>query len=275
MPWLIQTIVTIGLRYRTLLLTTLLISSIFDFGSFADDEKHDIVRGATFQHPIYLALQEGAEGQTIRGIPDRSTPPAIMYIVRLEPGQELSAQLTSMFDKSRGLEPFLLYLFDAKTTSLVGSSTNWIIQTRGTPEPPKTPTIFRASFRFASPVANDYYIVPVFESAGVVFSLNVKVKKVITIPLQLSCETGSPSKPIYLSPGNPDSLIADITIDDNATANRPDEHKRRFCVAQACKTRPPTSLFLTKRLRAAFEGKNKVKACWDSSNTISEITVVL
>lgn len=277
MPWIIQTIVTMGSRYHTFLLTVLLVGVIFDFASNADDEKHEIIPGSTFQHPIYLTAQEGQKAEMIRGIGDSAKLPAIMYIVRLEPGQEVTVELTSTFDKDRGQQPFLLYLFDAKTTSLVGSGTNWIVQERGSPMPTKVPNLFRASFRFASPfaspVANDYYIVPVFESAGIVFTLKVEVTRVLAVPLHVSCVTGPLSEPIYVSPGDPDSLISDITIGDQTKAKKPDERNRRFCVAQACTISPPTSLFLTNSLRDAIGGKKKVKACWDSSNTISEISV--
>src|SRR5579863_9084164 len=113
-------------RYRTSVLAIALLGLPFHLGWFAQDEKHEIVPGADFQHPIYLALEEGKEGNPIQGIGDNSKRPAIVYIVRLEAGQQLCAKLTSTFERSRGLEPFVLYLFDGKTTSLVGSGTSWI-----------------------------------------------------------------------------------------------------------------------------------------------------
>jgi len=142
------------------------------------------------------------------------------------------------------------------------------------PAPTEKPTVFSASFNFAAPVTDDYYVVPIFQSAGLVFTLGAKVTRVADLPRHLSCVSGPLTKPIYVSPGVSNSVISDITVGDRAKAEKPDEHNRRFCVAQVCKIRPPTSLFLTIKLQEAFEAKKEVKACWDSSNTITEVGVM-
>jgi len=274
---------TMRSRYSTAVLAILFLCLLFHLGTFAQDEKHEIVPGADFQHPIYLALDEGKKENLVQGIGDNSKRPAIVYIVRLEAGQKLSAKLTSTFDKSRGQEPFVLYLFDGKTTSLVGSGTTWIVRQPGMseskekskkePEPTEKPTLFSASFDFASPVTDDYYVVPIFQSAGLVYTLAANVTRVADLPQPLSCVSGRLTKPTYVSPGVANSVISDITVGDRAKADKPDEHNRRFCVAQVCKIRPPTSLVLTIRLQEAYEAKKEVKVCWDSLNTITELSV--
>jgi hypothetical protein len=261
------------LRYRTPIFTILILGLALGLGLFAQDEKREIVPGADFQHPIYLPLEEG-KPLAVKGIGDNSKRPAIIYIVRLNAGQQLTAKLTSSFDKSRGLEPFLLYLFDAKTTSLVGSGTTWILQRPASPDPQKNPKNFVASFNFASPDRDDYYVVPIFQDAGILFTLEMTAKTVSDFPGPPNCVSGPLTKPIYVSPGVANSLIADITVGGKTKADKLDAQNRRFCIVQACSVRPPSSVVLTIRLRDAFDSKRKVKACWGSSETITEVVAL-
>ena len=261
-------------RYLISVLTLSLLGLLLHLESFAQNEKHEIVPGSDFQHPIYLPLEEGKQQSRIQGIGDNSKRPAIVYVVRLEAGQQLSAKLASTSELSRGQQPFALYLFDSKTTSLVGSGTTWILRQPGNPESKAKTSLFGASFEFAAPVTDDYYIVPTFQSAGLLFTLVAKVTRVANLPRNLSCVTGQLTKPTFVAPGASNSVISDVTVGDRAKADHPDDHNRHFCIVQACEIRPPTSLVLTVKLQNAFEAKTNVKVCWDPSNTVTEVSVM-
>jgi hypothetical protein len=236
----------------------------------AAQEKPAPPRGAEIRHPIYWALEKDP---SVEAIGDNSSRPAIVYIVRLEAGEQLVATMTTTFDANWGPEPFTLNLFDDKTTSLMGSGTTWLVRVPAKPftaESAKSPSAFIASFTFASPVSADYYIVPAFKSAGVFFTLKSKTDTVIHTPSPTTCVVGPVSTLSYTSSGE-DSLISDITVGEAAKAGKPYGKNRRFCLKQACAIRPPTSLVLTYKLQEALRAKKEVKACWDSSSTIVNV----
>lgn len=268
--------------HHSVILIALLLGLTIHLSSSAQEAKRGAVRGSDIPHPLYWPLEKKA---AVEAIGDSSSRPAIVYIVRLEAGQQLTATLTSRYDKSWLPEPFVLYFFDSKTTSLIGSGTTFLVRQPAQPytekdpssgsakgkQPPKEPSAFVAKFAFVSPVSADYYVVPTFENAGIFFKLAGDTKVVMEVIPPASCASGPVSKPVYISPGTDDSLISDITIGDPDKTAKPDNQNRRFCLKGACAVRPPTSLVLTYKLQEASDSKKSVKVCWDSSKTITEV----
>lgn len=260
----------VGLRAkrRVITLGLLLVGLTTDVKLFAQQEKRPSVRGSDVTHPLYWPL---GKKSSVEGIGDKSSRPAIVYIIRLKAGQQLVANMTAKYDKSLLPEPFVLYLFDGKTTSLMGSGTNWLIRANAQQSAIKNPTSFTASLKFESPVSADYFVVPVFQGAGFSFRLDGKASMVESGIEHLSCASGSITKVAYISNGA-DSLISDVTIGDPAKVKTSDQHNRRFCLKQACTVRPPTSLVLTYELQDASDAKRSVKVCWSSDDKeISEV----
>ena len=267
MPWLVSRVAMKPL-YGLTVFAFLLLGLAFDVCSFAQQEKRTVLRGSDIPHPFYWPLEKKPSVEDIGGGSSRS---AIVYIVRLKAGQQLKATMTTKYDKGLLPEPFSLYLFDSKTSSLMGSGTTWLTRVPASPTPVKSPSFFSASLIFASPVSADYYIVPAFQGAGVIFKLEHETTTVIPAPPLTNCVIGPVAKLSYVS-SEDDSLISDITVGDPAKAAKPDSRSRRFCLKQACAIRPPTSLVLTYKLQDAFTAKKHVKACWDPD--IKEISEV-
>lgn len=261
MSWLAR---RVALRPRnSLAVFALLLGLTIAVCSFAQQEKRPVVKGSDIAHPLYWLLEKT---KSVEGIGDRSGRPAVVYAIRLKAGEQLVATMTTRFDDSLLPEPFLLYLFDNKTTSLMGTGTNWLIKAVPKQTPAKKPTGFTASFTFESPVSADYYVVPVFQSAGLFFKLEGNTKMVTGGSEKPPCVKGLVSELLYVSPGTEDALISDVTIGDPAKATNPDNQNRRFCLKQACTFRPPTSLVLTYELQKASEAKTDVTVCWASDD---------
>jgi len=159
-----------------------------------------------------------------------------------------------------------------QSTSFEDSDTKVVDRQLGAIDRTQKPAIIKASIAYTAPVTADYYLVADFQGDGVEFTLTAKVETAVILTRPSTCVAGLVAALTYLSPGIPDSLISDITIGTRAKADDPDEHNRHFCLTATCKIRPPKSLVLTIKLQGAVEAKKETRACWDSSNTITEVT---
>jgi hypothetical protein len=254
--------------HRRALVMISLLGAAFISYLHAQDAPKAVVSGSDFQNPIYLRFKGGKS--TVQGVGDRQKRPSIIYVVRLEQGQQLTATLASTFKIDPGPQPFQLFLFDSQTSSFLGSSANWLVRKAGVPINKKQPSLIEASFEYVAPVTDDYYITPVFQRGGTLFDLSATIQTLLSPPHSSNCVKGIPTKPSYISPGVSNSRISDITIGNPAKANHPDQNNRRFCLTSACAIQPPKSVVLTIKLWEAFDAKAVGEACWDESNTITE-----
>ena len=274
LPWLDIAVLTSldGLmrppKYLKAILTTVLLILPFGASARAQDDKAKKKPGADFPHPIYLPIAF-EKPSTVKGIGDALLHPDIIYILRLEEGQQLTATLSSASKPGHGPGVLALSLVDGRATSFQDAQT--IQRTLAKPGPKERPGTLEASITYVAPDTADYFLVAEFQTAGTLFQLTTTAKQVVEVKSTLTCATGPVREPTYRSPGLPDSLISDFTIGDPAKADSPDPHNRHFCLT-SCEVRPPTSLVLTAKLQYAFENKTQVRACWDSSNTIGEVS---
>lgn len=239
--------------------------------SGAQDEKGKKTPGSDIHHPICLPLEE-AKPMVVKDIGDYSLRRDIIYILRLEAGQRLTATISSAFKPGQYTGAITLALVDGRTKSFEDTSGNVLDRQLGVIDRSKKPAIIKASIDYTAPVTADYFLVADVQGGGIVFTLTAEAETVVILKRPSTCVTGLVAAPNYLSPGIPDSLISDIFVGDPAKADDPDERNRHFCLTAACKIRPPTSLVLTIKLQGAVEAKKAIRACWDSSNAITEVT---
>ncbi len=202
---------------------------------------------------------------------DNSLRRYIVYILRLEAGQRLTATMLSPFVKGQDPGTIALSLIDGRTTSFDDDAVNVLGHRLGAIDRTRSPAMIQASIAYVAPITADYYLIATFQANGIEFTLSAKVETAITIKRPSTCVTGLVASTSYLSPGVSDSLLSDVTVGDPAKVDHPDEYNRHFCLKSACNIRPPTSLVLTIKLQGAFDAKKQIRACWDSSNVITEV----
>jgi hypothetical protein len=255
-------------RYLKAILTIMLLTSPFGATSRAQDDKVKKAPGADFHHPIYLPVGVG-KPSVVKGVGDALLHPDIVYILRLEAGQQLSATLSSALTAAQEPSMVALSLIDGRATSFEDAQV--LDRKLGTTDRKQKPGTMQASIAYVAPDTGDYYLVAEFHGGGIIFQLTATAETAVILKHPSTCVTGLVTSPTYLSPGVPDSLISDITVGDRTKADPPDEHNRHFCLT-TCEIRPPTSLVLTTKLQDAFGTKKEIQACWDPSNTITEIS---
>jgi hypothetical protein len=257
-------------KYLKAIPTIMLLTFPLVASAGAQDEKAKKKPGSDFPHPIYLPTSLD-KASTVKGIGDALSHPDIIYILRLEEGQQLTATLSTVSKSAQGPGVLALSLVDGRATSLEDAQT---IQRSAAPPgqaPKERPGALEASITYVAPDTADYFLVAEFQTTGTLFQLTTTAKRVVEVKSTLACATGPVREPTYRSPGLPGSLISDFTIGDPARADPPDPYNRHFCLT-SCEVRPPTSLVLTTKLQYAFENKTRTRACWDSSNTITEVS---
>jgi hypothetical protein len=223
--------------------------------------------GTDFQHPIYLPVEPSKS--TVRGVGDYSLRRDIVYILRLNAGQQLKATLASAYTADRPPTATSLFLVDGKTKSFEDAQV--LDRKLGEIDRTQKPSDIRASLVYTAPITADYFLVADFQGVGIKFTLTTSAD-ITDIPQpQLTCVTGPVVTPIYLYPGVPNSLISDFIVGEPTQTDPPDDHNRHFCLTEACNIRPPTSLVLTIKLWEAFSSKKRIRACWDITKTITEI----
>jgi hypothetical protein len=258
-------------RYiRAILLITILMPR-FDVASQGQDDKAKKAPGSDFQHPIYLPIEEG-KTFAVKDVGDYSLRRDIVYILRLEAGEHLSATISSAFVMGQYPSTTTLALVDGRTKSLEDTDAKVLDRQLSAIDRTQKPSVIKASIAYTAPVTADYYLIADFQGGGVEFKLTINSEASVATKRPLTCVTGQvATAPTYLSPGSADSLISDVTVGERAKASHPDEHNRQFCLTSTCKTRPPTSLVLTFKLTDGFATKKELRACWDVSNTITEV----
>lgn len=258
-------------RYIRAILLIMLLMPRFDAASQGQDDKAKKAPGSDIQHPIYLPIEE-AKPLVVKDVGDYSLRRDVVYILRLEAGQHLSATISSAFVMGQYPSTITLALVDGRTTSLEDTDAKVLDRQLSAIDRKQKPAVIKASIGYTAPITSDYYLIADFQGGGVEFTLTVKAETTVAIKRPLTCVTGQvATAPTYLSPGSPDSLISDITVGDRVKANHPDEHNNHFCLTATCKIRPPTSLVLTFKLKEGFAAKKEMRACWDTSNTITEV----
>lgn len=255
------------LRYPHAVLATLVFMSLWGTIANALDDKKKTLPGADFHHPIYLPVAD--QSFTARGIGDASLRRDIVYILRLEEGKQLTATLSSSGDAAREPNVIALSLVDGKATSFEDAIV--IVRKTAKPTGEREPGRVGASINYVAPTTGDYYLVAEFNGPGIVFELTTTAKRVLDVKSDLLCVEGRVTNPVYVSPGLQDSLISDFVIGDSKV-DPPNEHNRHFCLT-VCTVRPPTSHVLSTILQTAFNVGKNVKACWDSSNTVTAVTL--
>jgi hypothetical protein len=255
-------------QYLNAILTIMLLTPLFCALSGTQDDKAKRP-GSDFHHPIYLPI--GVEKlSTVNGVGDALLHPDIVYILRLDAGQKLTATISSASTAAQEPGMLALSLVDGRATSFEDAQVlNRKLATIGRKQ---GSAIIQASITYVAPDTGDYYLVAEFHGAGIVFQLTATTTIEIPPKPLSTCVSGPVNAPTFLSPGASDSLISDISVGDPAKAGSSDEHNHHFCVT-SCDVRPPTSLVLTTKLQDAFEAKKQIRACWDSSNTIVAVRI--
>jgi hypothetical protein len=251
------------LRHLKLVLSLALLGCILAAALEAQDEKRKDP-GADFQHAIYLP-----KPFTAKGIGDASVRRDIFYILRLEEGEELTAAVSSTSEEAREPNTILVSLVDGSATSLHDAKV--IVYKPAKPQGKNAPGKVAASITYLAPKSGDYYLVVQFNGPGISFELTTHSRILLPANPSVQCAQGRLTKPHYITEGLPDSLIRDVAIGD-PRVNPPDEQNRNFCLT-SCEVRPPTSHVLTAILQTAFDSEKQVKACWDSTNTVTAVTL--
>jgi hypothetical protein len=256
--------------------TVLLLFFVPSGRSAAQDTTPKKKPGSDFLHPIHMPVVEEFPDKPkpapiiLNGVGDASLHPDIIYILRLNAGQQLTATLTSTSPAAQSLEGLVLSLVDGHATSL--QDAHVILRLPASVDRNAHPPEARASVTYVAPDTGDYFLVAGFQGAGVVFHLTATAVTVVSIPSDLKCVTGPITDLQPFTLDVPENLISALTVGDPPNADPPDDHNRRFCLTD-CQVRPPTSPVLTATLNVAFAAKKHVQACWDPSNTITKVTV--
>jgi hypothetical protein len=256
------------MRRATHEFVAIVLLALFASGARAQDSSAKKKPGSDFAHPIYLPGSSDKKPVELSGVGDSLVRPDVVYILRLNAGQQLIASLRASSSAAQNKESLSLSLVDGRATSfedarLIQREPASIDRKQKSPEA-------RASITYVAPETGDYFLVAAFQGAGVVFHLKATVSQVLPVEEKLNCVSGSITKLETFTQDVPTNLISDLAVGDAATPE--DDHNRRFCMTE-CLVRPPTSLVLTAILNTAFATKKEVKACWDDSNTITKVTL--